>query len=171
MNKCVFLDRDGVINLERGDYTYKLEDFEILPGVVESIIRLKSAGFFIVVITNQAGIMKGVYTRQQMNECHKKLQIACSNNIDSIYYCPYHPSITESLARKPDTLMFEKAISKYRIDPQKSWMVGDRERDIIPAHKLGMRTALVTNDKTESIADYQTSDLAQATEIILGEGQ
>ena len=61
--KCVFLDRDGVLNRERGDYTYKLEDFEVLPGVPEALALLKENGFLLIVVTNQAGVAKGLYQR------------------------------------------------------------------------------------------------------------
>jgi D-glycero-D-manno-heptose 1,7-bisphosphate phosphatase len=61
--KCVFLDRDGVLNRERGDYTYTLEDFEVLPGVPEALALLKQNGYMLIVVTNQGGIAKGLYTK------------------------------------------------------------------------------------------------------------
>ena len=163
MKKCVFLDRDGVINEDRGDYTYRVADFKIQPGVIEAIRKLKEAGFLIVVVTNQAGISKGLYTIEQMDECHRYFQQAAGNKIDKIYYCPYHPTITESLARKPDTLMLEKGIAKFSIDPQQSWMVGDAERDIESGLKMGLKTIRISRDHQEDTkAHYTEQSLLQA---------
>ena len=165
MNKCVFLDRDGVLNVERGKYTYKVEDFKIIDGVVEALKTLKKKGYLIIVITNQAGISRGLYSREQMNACHHILQNECENLIDDIYYSPYHPTVTESISRKPDSLMFEKAIAKYDINCEVSWMVGDKERDLIPAKKLGIATILVGNEASH-FADHNALNLINATNII-----
>lgn len=113
MHKCVFLDRDGVLNKDFVDYAYTPDRFIILPGVPEAITRLKEAGYLIVVITNQSGIARGIYTRKQMHECHDYLQQAVDHQIDRIYYAPGHPSVSESLSRKPNTLLFEKAIARF----------------------------------------------------------
>src|SRR5688572_17024498 len=121
---CIFLDRDGVLNAERGDYTYLLEDFEVLPGVPEALKLLKDNGFLLAVITNQGGIAKGLYTRNEVLACHEKLQHACGNIINALYYAPSHPSVTESLSRKPDSLMLEKAIARFNIDIDQSWFIG-----------------------------------------------
>lgn len=167
MNKCIFLDRDGVLNRERGDYTYKIEDFELISGVEEALRQLKKNKFILIVITNQAGISRGRYNRQQMEACHEYLQDSCGGIIDAIYYCPYHPSITSSIARKPDTLMFEKAIAKFNIDVSQSWMVGDKERDIIPANKLGIKTVLIDEKEPETIADSISKSLIKAVQDII----
>jgi D-glycero-D-manno-heptose 1,7-bisphosphate phosphatase len=162
MNKCVFLDRDGVLNVERGDYTWRLEDFEIVPGVPEAIRELKKKGYLVVVATNQAGIAKGVFTREDMHACHQKLQQACDHLIDAIYYSPHHPNYSNSLTRKPDSLMFEKAITRFDIDPAQSWMVGDKERDLIPARKLGISTIAIGGEPSDKYADYRAEDLISA---------
>jgi D-glycero-D-manno-heptose 1,7-bisphosphate phosphatase len=168
MNQCVFLDRDGVINKDNPNYTYRIEEFEILPGVVEAITKLKEAGYFVVVVTNQSGIAQGLYTEKQMKECHDYLQSECNNRIDHFYFCPHHPSVTASLARKPGTLMFEKSIAKFNIDVSKSWMVGDRGRDIIPARDLGIKTIQVGHEiEPENRADHTVENLLQAAEYIL----
>lgn len=166
-NKCIFLDRDGVINRDRVNYAYRLEEFEILPGVPEVLKQLKSAGYLLIIVTNQSGIAKGIYTREQMQECHNYLQRQVDHIIDEIYYALYHPAITTSLTRKPDSLMFEKAIAKFNIDVNRSWMIGDKERDIIPAHKLGIRSILIDEKKTVTRAIYTVIDLTEAAEKIL----
>jgi D-glycero-D-manno-heptose 1,7-bisphosphate phosphatase len=169
MNPCVFLDRDGVLNKDNPNYTFRVADFEILPGVVDALRLLKSNSYFLVVVTNQSGIAQGLYTRQQMEECHRYFQQQCGNLIDHFYFSPDHPSVTASLSRKPGILMFEKAISKYAIEAKKSWMVGDRGRDIIPARKLGISTIQIGDEIDEDEkADHQVSNLLEAAKIILG---
>ena len=170
MNACIFLDRDGVINKDNPNYTFRVLDFEILPGVIDALAKLKSKGYFLVVITNQSGIAQGFYTRQQMEECHQFFQQQSGDLISQFYFSPDHPSVTASLSRKPGTLMFEKAIAKFNIDVNKSWMVGDRGRDIIPARKLGIKTIQIGDEIDESEkADYQVSDLPNAASIILSD--
>jgi D-glycero-D-manno-heptose 1,7-bisphosphate phosphatase len=168
MNKCVFLDRDGVINKDNPNYTYRIESFEILPGVLEALEKLKAAGYLLVIVTNQSGIAQGIYNQQQMEACHAYFQKMCSNRIDHFYFCPHHPTVTASIARKPGTLMFEKAIAKFNIDVTQSWMVGDRGRDIIPARQLGIRTIQVGDEiETGERADLQVERLLEAVPIIL----
>lgn len=164
--KAVFLDRDGVINRERGEYTFRIKDFELIEGVVDSIDKIKSAGYKVIVITNQAGIAKGLYSVEQMKACHLKMQEACSNQFDAIYFAPLHPSISESLARKPGSLMFERAMAKFDIDVSESWMVGDKMRDLIPAKALGIRTILVGEAERGSEADHQRDSLYDSIDLI-----
>lgn len=166
--KCVFLDRDGVLNAERGDYTYQLADFEVLPGVPEALKLLKAHGYLLVVITNQGGIAKGLYTKAEVFACHEKLQQACNGMLDALYYAPGHPSVSESLSRKPDSLMIEKAISRFNIDPEKSWFVGDRKRDLQAAAKAGIKAILVGEEETWE-HPYREPDLLTAAHFILAQ--
>lgn len=166
MKKCIFLDRDGVINKDYVDYVYSPEKLEILPRVTEALQIFKEAGYLLIIITNQSGLAKGLYTREQMHECHRLIQESCGYLIDYIYFAPGHPSISESLSRKPGSLMFEKAIAKFNIAIGQSWMIGDKDRDLIPAKKMGLKTIQV--DYNDSIhADYKVKDLYEATKIIL----
>ena len=168
-NRCVFLDRDGVINRDVLNYTWRTEDFEILEGVPEALKLLKSAGYLLIVVTNQGGIGKGLYTRDDVFRCHEVLQRACGGLIDALYYAPGHPSVSASLSRKPDSLLFEKAIAKYNIDPAHSWMIGDRERDIVPALKLGMRTIQLTEGADRMVSELRAGSLYEAAgEIVRG---
>jgi D-glycero-D-manno-heptose 1,7-bisphosphate phosphatase len=165
MNKCVFLDRDGVINFDDTDYTYTLERFILIEGVVESLKKLKENGFHLVIITNQAGISKGMYTSKDVLLLHEVLQKECGNLIDELYYSPYHPSFSESIARKPDSLLFERAIAKFNISPEKSWMVGDRERDLVSASKAGIPNLVMVERTPEpnSLSNYFAKNLWEAT--------
>lgn len=153
MNKCVFLDRDGVINVERGDYTWKPEHFILTQNLKSALIKLKAKGFLLIIITNQGGINKGLYTKKDVLNCHNYLQKSCDDCIDDIFISPYHDNFTKSLTRKPNTLMFEKAIYKWNIDINQSWMVGDSERDCIAGEKLGIKSILIGkhNKKASSI--------------------
>src|SRR5689334_7180994 len=123
---AIFLDRDGVLNVERGDYTYKLADFIVCPGVAEALQKLKQAGYLLIVVTNQGGIAKGIYTKADMQACHQKLQQETGNLIDAIYYSPDHPFVSKSLSRKPASLMLEKAIAKFNTDLGNSFIIGDQ---------------------------------------------
>ncbi len=168
--KCVFLDRDGVLNRERGEYTFKVNEFEVLPKVPEALNLLKKNGYILIVVTNQAGIAKKLYQKEDVLACHAKLQTACNNIIDAIYFAPGHPNYSESLSRKPDSLMLERAIAKYNIDTTKSWMVGDSERDIQAGTKVGVRSVLVGDKYSMGTHPYQTKDLWEAAQFILREG-
>lgn len=150
MDKAVFLDRDGIINYDPGDYTTSLADFTLLPGVPEHLLRLKVAGFRLIVITNQAGIAKGRYTRDTLQAMHDYFQGVCIAHgfrIDAFCFCPHHPDYSRCLCRKPGSLMLEKAISRYRIDAAQSWMIGDKERDMEAARGAGVRGLLVATNK------------------------
>jgi D-glycero-D-manno-heptose 1,7-bisphosphate phosphatase len=166
-NKCIFLDRDGVLNEERGDYTYKPEDFVVIAGVVEALQLLKSRGYLLVVVTNQAGIAKGLYTRADVLACHDKLQKACGHLIDYLYYAPAHPSVSASLSRKPDSLMLERALARFELDATQCWLVGDRLRDIAAAQKVGVPAILVGDQERAPIGVAQVADLATAARFIL----
>jgi D-glycero-D-manno-heptose 1,7-bisphosphate phosphatase len=146
MQKAIFFDRDGVLNKEIGDYVCKIEDFEILPDAVECIKLAKSLGFLAIVVTNQGGIGKKLYSAKELHSFHLKLQDACVENgtkIDDFYYCPHHPISSKCLCRKPDSLMLEKAVAKYNIDKTKSFMIGDTSRDIEAAQKAGIHGLLI----------------------------
>jgi len=164
--KAVFLDRDGIINVERGDYSWKLPDFKVIPGIIDQLRILKENQFKLIIITNQAGIAKGLYTHEDVLNCHEYFQKESGNIIDKLYYAPGHPSVSESLSRKPGSLLFEKAISKFELIPKQCWMVGDKERDLIPAKKLGMNTILI-NDHSSIYADFVANSVTEISSTIL----
>lgn len=164
-DKALFLDRDGIINIERGDYTWRVGDFLIKDGIIDLITRARSLEYLVIVITNQAGIAKGLYNHSDVLACHRYFQEQSGNSIDALYYAPGHPSVSESLSRKPGSLLFEKAIARFDIDPFQSWMIGDKERDLIPARKLGISTILLST-RNSVYADYHIDHLDQAAKII-----
>ena len=156
MNKAIIFDRDGVINAEIGDYVWRPADFVIYPATIELMILAQKEGFVIIIITNQGGIAKDLYTP---NEVKNLYQIIChkvesgGGKIDDFFFCSHHPSISKCLCRKPETLFFERAIYKHKIQPEVSYMIGDREKDLIPAKKLNMNTIAIGNSSIPC-ADY-----------------
>ena len=157
MNRAVFLDRDGVINRDPGDYTYNWTEFEFNDDVVPVLKEFQDAGFLLIIVTNQGGIAKGRYTLEDYRHLTKNmLEILESNDvhISHVYFSPQHDEVSRSLTRKPGSLLMERAIYKYDIDPSRSWMIGDRERDIIAAEKVGVKGILIeANSPLSAIKD------------------
>lgn len=149
MNKAVFLDRDGVVNRELGRYCENINEFEILETVGEAVKLLKDSGFKVIIISNQGGIAKGIYTEADVNAMHEKLCKYLSQfntAIDDFYFCPHHDSISRCLCRKPKGLLIEKAIATHNIDPAKSYMIGDSQRDIEAAQNAGVKGILIESN-------------------------
>ena len=170
MNKCIFLDRDGVLNEDRRDYVYRIEDFIIPDGVPEALRLLKDAGYLLIIITNQAGIARGLYTRNEVMTCYNYLQDQCGQLIDDIYFCPHHPKYdTASLTRKPGSLMLEKAMAKYTITPDSSWMIGDALRDMQAGKRIGVRTVrIMVEPQFSDEYDACAPNLLEASRLVLG---
>jgi len=150
-NRVLFLDRDGVINIDKG-YVHKIEDFEFIDGIFELCKEYQEKGYLIIVITNQAGIARGYYTEEDfkkltdwmLNEFRKRDVI-----ITDVFYCPHHPEFTgECECRKPKPGMILEAAKKYNIDLENSVLIGDKITDIIAGEqaKIGM-CILVQNNK------------------------
>lgn len=142
-NKAVFLDRDGVINSDEGHYyIYRPSDFVLCEGVVDALKLLHNLGYLIVIITNQGGVSKGVYTKADVESVHQKFIdiMSCHNvPIAAIYYCPHHSANENCLCRKPQPLMIEKAVARFNIDKEKSFMLGDRATDVQTGVSAGIR--------------------------------
>lgn len=158
MNKAVFLDRDGVINRKgSGYYVFRVEEFLFNKGVKEALRYFISKGYLLIVVTNQGGIARGIFTISHLEKLHNYMtqQLKDFNiEITDIYYCPHHPDVSPCLCRKPGTLLFEQAIEKYDIDPKASYMIGDSEIDIQAAGKLGIKGILIpTNGNMMDIVD------------------
>ncbi|WP_054741953.1 D-glycero-alpha-D-manno-heptose-1,7-bisphosphate 7-phosphatase [Cellulosilyticum ruminicola] len=164
MNKAVFLDRDGTINVEK-NYLYKIEDFEFIQGVPEAIKLLNDAGYLVIVITNQAGIARGYYTEEDMHKLHRYINqelIKYGAHIDAYYFCPHHPvhGIGEYKkdcnCRKPKTGMLEAAIKDFDIDVSKSYMFGDKEWDVEAGERMGVLGFRVDEHENELLQKVKT---------------
>jgi D-glycero-D-manno-heptose 1,7-bisphosphate phosphatase len=151
LQKAIFLDRDGLINDNSiAYYIHRDEDFKLNPGVIECLKAFSKHGYILIVITNQGGIAKQVYGHDRvkaLNELLKETFIKEGVQITDIFYCPHHSSISKCLCRKPDSLLFEKAMAKYHIDPKLSYMIGDSERDVIASEKAGIQGIRVPSNQ------------------------
>jgi D-glycero-D-manno-heptose 1,7-bisphosphate phosphatase len=146
MKKAIFLDRDGVINADQLDYTWKISDFRILEGVYEACLEFVRRGYLLIVITNQGGIAKGLYTHEDVHRLHDYMRagfIRHGLEITEVYYCPHHDSTGKCLCRKPGSLLVEKALARFNVDPASSFFIGDRDRDIQAAAGAGVKGILV----------------------------
>jgi len=143
---AIFLDRDGVLVRERGEHTWRLEDFVILPTVVEALRAICAAGKRSIMVTNQSGIGLGLYGHGDVELLHAYLHTHLAEHgaaIDAVYYCPHHPQQGRCLCRKPGSLLLERAIARFGIDAEASAMIGDRDRDVEAANGAGVRGILV----------------------------
>ena len=156
MNKAIFLDRDGVINQNDDHYyVYRPEDFTINQGIMEFMEEVHKEGYLLVIITNQGGISKGLYTRTDTDRVHELLLEECSRHrirISEIYYCPHSSKIENCLCRKPLPLMLEKAMARFEIDPGRSWFIGDSNRDIEAGEAAGLHTLKI--ESNENLLPY-----------------
>ncbi len=145
-NKALFLDRDGVINVDKV-HVYKIEDFEFTTGIFELAKRYQDEGFLIFVITNQAGIAKGLYTEEQFLKLTDWMVERFAEKgitITKVYYCPHHPDHDgECSCRKPNPGMILQAIEEYDIDPVMSVLIGDRESDVEAGKLAGIGSNLL----------------------------
>jgi D,D-heptose 1,7-bisphosphate phosphatase len=182
---AVFLDRDGVLNVER-NFISRPEDLQLYDYTAPSIKKLNQAGLLTVVVTNQSAVARNLCTEEEVKNIHRKMESELGEQgawLDAIYYCPHHPDKgfpeenpkykIDCDCRKPRTGMFRKAIDKFNIDPRSSYMIGDSERDI----KAGVNTGCVTIGvrtgygirKTSVIPDFMFSNLAEAVSFIVDE--
>ena len=149
-NKAVFLDRDGVLNQEMGDYVCKLEDFHLLDNYV-ALKTLQDRGYLLIVATNQGGLAKGWYTEDDLAKMHSYLKATYKEHgveITDIFYCPHHPNFTGDCdCRKPKPGLLLQGIEKYNIDPSKSYFIGDRERDVEAGTAAGVTGILINSDQ------------------------
>ncbi len=145
MNKAIFLDRDGVINEERG-FTYELKYFKILPDLIEVLQLFIKEGFLLIVVSNQSGIAKGLYKKDDVEVLHSYLNKELQKNsiqLSELYFCVHHPDVSKCICRKPDSLFIEKGLARFNINAKKSFFIGDKERDIIAAEKAGVKGILI----------------------------
>lgn len=150
MLKLILLDRDGVLNKELGGYVTDAAAFEVLPHVVPNLLRLKNMGCRFVVVTNQSGIAKSLYTHNGLDEIHNKLTAELGKNglqLDEIYYCPHHPDFGLCLCRKPLSGMVEKALARYAVLPGEAVMIGDTMRDVEAAQQAGVQAYKINSNE------------------------
>jgi D-glycero-D-manno-heptose 1,7-bisphosphate phosphatase len=167
---ALFLDRDGVINVDR-NYVYRVEDFEWIEGAVETIKTFNQRGWWVFVVTNQSGIARGFYSEDQMQELHvwlaKELETRGAR-IDRIYHCPYHEDGTieryrkDSFDRKPKPGMLLQAMTDFPVIKERSLMIGDKQADLEAAKAAGIRGFLFTGGNLASFAEWALADMGEA---------
>jgi D-glycero-D-manno-heptose 1,7-bisphosphate phosphatase len=175
-HRAVFLDRDGVLNraLVRHGKPYPPagpEDLEILPGVANALARLRSAGFQLIVVTNQPDVARGSALRESVEAMNA--QLAKDLPIDEWRVC-YHDDSEACSCRKPKPGLLTEAAASHSIDLTRSWMIGDRWRDIDAGHAAGCRTVLIDYGYDErppsAEPEFRAASLAEAAEWILRAG-
>ena len=148
-HKALFLDRDGVINVEK-DYLYKIEDFEFIDGIIELCKHYQSLNYLIFVVTNQSGIARGYYSEEdfaKLSEWMKAEFLKYGVDIKKVYHCPHHPSISgECSCRKPKPGMLLEAKSEFDLDMNNSLLIGDKERDIEAALNAGVNESYLFDE-------------------------
>ena len=153
--RALFLDRDGTINYDTG-YVKDPSQVIIIPGVAESIGVLKNNfGFKIIVVSNQAGVAKGLMTRADVEAVNKKINellSAAGASVDSFYYCPYHPDFDppgKAVCRKPSPFMIVQASKDLNLDLNSSYMIGDKASDVESGINAGVKTILLHGENIE----------------------
>lgn len=175
--RAIFLDRDGTINREVGLIS-DIQRFELLPGVGEAIRRINQSGFLAIVVTNQPVIARGELSCEGLEEIHNKMETLLGEDgayLDGIYYCPHHPHSgyegevrelkIDCDCRKPRPGMLYAASEAFQIDLEKSWMIGDSERDIGAGKNAGCKTALIGRESLGQ--DVSAGSLLEAVSMIL----
>jgi D-glycero-D-manno-heptose 1,7-bisphosphate phosphatase len=156
--KIFFLDRDGTINVDT-DFVHRPEEWEFCPGAPQAIRRLNAAGFKVVVVTNQSGVIRKRFSMADVVKLHEhaaELLAAENAHIDAWFVAPWHPNLHTDLHprllsdRKPDTGMFLKALRRFKADPTQCFMAGDKLSDLKPAIELGMTPFLIKSRFYES---------------------
>ncbi len=171
MRRALFLDRDGVINVDHA-YVYKQESFEFIEGIFELTRRARELGYLVLVVTNQAGIGRGYYSEEDflvLMDWMKAQFAARGAAIDAVYFCPYHPQHgvgryrRESSMRKPAPGMLLQARDEFEIDMAHSVMVGDKRTDMLAGAAAGVGTLLWLNPDEEGGPGEPVSSLHQVT--------
>ena len=150
---ALFLDRDGVLNEDRG-YVHRWEDFRWIPGARETIAAFNRAGWIVIVVTNQSGVGRGYYTEDDMHALHGRMiddLAAAGGHIDAVYHAPQHPEAPleayrhpDPPDRKPNPGMILRALADWPIDREASILVGDKPSDLEAALRAGVRGVLFT---------------------------
>ncbi|TVS00181.1 MAG: HAD family hydrolase [Rhodospirillales bacterium] len=158
---AVFFDRDGVLNEDRG-YTHRIEDLRWMPGAREAVRAVNHSGRFAFVVTNQAGVARGLYREAAILAFHDEMQRRLADigaRIDEYAYCPHHPDgIVAAFSqhcscRKPEPGMILALLSRWPVDPQASMLIGDRDSDIAAAKAAGIAARLYRGGDLRSYID------------------
>lgn len=148
--RAAFFDRDGVLNEDIG-FAHRPDQITWMPGAREAVKRLNDAGFLVFVVTNQGGVARGLYSEEHVRTLHRWMQEelrAVGAHVDAFYHCPHHPDHgeppyrTDCRCRKPEPGMLLQAMAEWPVEPQGSFLIGDRETDVQAAQRAGIEGTL-----------------------------
>jgi D-glycero-D-manno-heptose 1,7-bisphosphate phosphatase len=172
---AVFLDRDGVINVDRPDFVKSWDEFGFIPGALEALAVLSETPYKIVVITNQSGVGRGLLSEATLEQMHARMTErvhAIGGRIDALYYCPHAPN-EGCDCRKPKARLFLEAARDLDLNLQMSWAIGDSYRDIRAANEAGVQAILLDRALPDqsavpasSLQFSRATDLFEAVRII-----
>lgn len=179
MNKAIFLDRDGTLNIDYG-YVHEIDQFHFIEGSIEALQQLKQMGYLLVLVSNQSGIARGYFSEQQFLQLTEWMDWSLADrgvDLDGIYYCPHHPDgigefKQDCNCRKPKAGMLSQAIKELKIDPACSIMIGDKMEDMMAGKSAGIKmNILVRSGKTvtedsEKLADYVIDSITDVVALI-----
>ena len=172
--KALFLDRDGVVNIDTG-YTHKISSLRLVEGIIELITFFQKRSFLILVVSNQSGIGRGIYTEKDWLRFNNAINIELGKagcKIDRFYFCPHLPFSDlnkKCNCRKPAPGMLDKAKAEFKIDYNKSILVGDRKTDILAAYNAGLSRAYFFCKSTKieiKLSDFNVTNVSNLKEII-----
>ncbi|MEM7328281.1 MAG: HAD family hydrolase [Pseudomonadota bacterium] len=162
LKPALFLDRDGVINVDHG-FVARVEDWQWMPGAQACIAKFKARDWFVFVVTNQSGIAFDHYSETDMNTVHDHMNsglLAAHTSVDAIYTCPYHPEGTnprfrkDSYDRKPKPGMLLQAMADFPVKREASFLIGDKQTDIDAAHAAGIGGFLFKGGDLAAFAEW-----------------
>lgn len=145
MNKAIFLDRDGVINVKRDDYVKNINEFVMLKDAPKAIRLLNQKGFLVIIITNQSAVNRNLVSHEELARIHDAMKIQLQKQqafVDAIYYCPHKPD-ENCQCRKPKSGLILKAIKEYAVESSLSWFIGDSQTDMQAAKEAGLRSIMM----------------------------
>jgi D-glycero-D-manno-heptose 1,7-bisphosphate phosphatase len=167
-NKALFLDRDGVVNVEK-DYLYKVEDFEFIEGIFELCRHYADLGYLIFIVTNQSGISRGFYTEKDFDALTSWMVGEFENHgivISQVYHCPHHPDISgHCCCRKPEPGMILSAKEEFDLDLSCSLIIGDKERDIEAGLNAGITETYLFDEKNETKSSKATRIVSKLNDV------
>jgi D-glycero-D-manno-heptose 1,7-bisphosphate phosphatase len=176
---AVFLDRDGTV-MEDAHYIKSPKQVRLLPGAARAVRRINEAGIPVIVVTNQSGIDRGIFTVDDYEAVKAQFEALLRQEgarIDASYYCPHHPDFAgECACRKPGSKMFEDAMRDFGLNPSNVAYIGDRWRDVAVSKKLGGRGIMISSpmtrddDRSKAEADgiETAASLSDAVDLLLG---
>ena len=167
LTPALFLDRDGVINVDRG-YVHTPEAFELIDGAADCIRAFNDRGWYVFVVTNQSGIARGYYTEDDMHALHahmaSELDAAAGARIDRVYFCPYHAEgevaryRKDSIDRKPRPGMLLQAMADFPVHREHSFLIGDKDSDLEAARAAGVAGFLFRGGNLAHFAEWVLAD-------------